>query len=174
MGDYDIDWQAWATLATGIMAVIGAVIVGLRQVKISERQTAILDRQAGIEEAKLRADLFERRMETYEVTVDFLSNMSMVTQIDPAHTERWRAFREKVRESRFLFRDSVFHTLTEIEKKASAQQRAFDEFDSISADDRYDPNRSKLVNERMEWQLYTIDRLPGIFEDDLRIKLPYV
>jgi len=38
-------WDAFATLATGFAAVVAANFVGSRQVKITERQTDILDRQ---------------------------------------------------------------------------------------------------------------------------------
>ena len=72
---YVIDWSAWATL----VAVIGAVIIGIMQVNIAGRQVAIADRQAQImerqariaaqqadtEQTRLRADLYDRRLSVY-------------------------------------------------------------------------------------------------------------
>ena len=57
-------WSAGATFLTGIAAVIGAVVVGLRQAdiqnqqaRIAERQNKILDRQVALEELRLVAPL---------------------------------------------------------------------------------------------------------------------
>jgi hypothetical protein len=61
-------WEAFATLATGVLAVSGAVVIGVLQVGIQARQSAILERQVGLHELKLRSDLFERRFRVYEAT----------------------------------------------------------------------------------------------------------
>ena len=47
-------WEAFATLATGLAAVGGAVWILMRQ-QLS------LDRQVELQELKLRSDLFDRR-----------------------------------------------------------------------------------------------------------------
>lgn len=76
---YVIDWSAWATLVVGIAAVVGAVVIGLRQANIAERQATISNRQAHImerqtaiaaqqaetEQTRLRAELYDRRVVIY-------------------------------------------------------------------------------------------------------------
>lgn len=73
---YVIDWSAWATFVVGIAAVIGAFIIGLRQVGIAarqaetmERQTLIADKIANIERIKLRTELYDRRVMIF-TTID--------------------------------------------------------------------------------------------------------
>jgi hypothetical protein len=188
MGDYDIDWQAWATLATGILAVGAAIFVGLRQMKISSRQndildrqalishrqTEILDRQAGIEEAKLKAELFDRRLQTFEVTADFLLHLgSMPADDRPVHKERWDKFVEKYRESQFLFSDEgVYRALTEIFNQANNQIR---DITVIRAQHEqggeHDASLSKIIHERTIWQLERLNSLADVFRADLNIRL---
>ena len=61
-----INWEAWATFTVGVAAVIGATIVGLRQTGIARQQTLILASQVEIERARLRAELYDRRLTVYE------------------------------------------------------------------------------------------------------------
>ncbi len=72
-------WQAFATLVTGFAAVGGATFVGLRQHGLVRRQAEIADRQAQTAETaaltaklKLRADLFDKRMEIYHALKKYL------------------------------------------------------------------------------------------------------
>jgi hypothetical protein len=71
----DFSWEAFATLATGIGAVVAAIVVGLRQAGISDRQSRILERQVGLDELKLRSDLFDRRFAVYEATRKFVGHI---------------------------------------------------------------------------------------------------
>ncbi len=89
--DYAIDWSAWATLAAGIAAVIGAVVIGKkqaaialmqagisdRQARIMERQTEIAGRQADTEHTRLRAELYDRRVIIYAGIERYLTDASM-------------------------------------------------------------------------------------------------
>lgn len=83
---YVIDWSAWATLVVGIAAVIGAFVIGLRQVgiagrqaditfrqaEIMDRQTHIAERQAETERTRLRAELYDRRVLVFTGIEQFL------------------------------------------------------------------------------------------------------
>lgn len=74
---YAIAWDAWAAFVVGMAAVIGAVIIGgkqagiaKRQADITAKQTDVLERQVGIaakqvalENAKQRADLYDKRLD---------------------------------------------------------------------------------------------------------------
>ena len=134
-----IDWQAWATLAAGAAAVTGAYFLWRRQEAILLAQTAIQNRQAGMqaalvrtEEMKLREALFDRRFEVYDAAVNWFGYiqttgaipgrmtraqrvLSMQNQVEfniPGSKERL-AFAEAMHISEFLFRSEVHETLAE-------------------------------------------------------------
>src|SRR5437764_15040252 len=107
-----IPWEAVATFVTGVSAVAGAVIVGLRQVAITREQTAIAARQADIlgEQTKLEKlsfheTMFDRRMEVYDGVHAFLS--SIVQHAAPPSRELERTFVGALQRSRFLYRPAV-------------------------------------------------------------------
>ena len=172
------DWQSSATLTTGLAAVIGAVFVGWkqagiaeRQADISEQQTSILGRQVELEEAKLRADLFQKRLETYEVTADFALHIAEIPATDPKAEERIRAFASKLQESRFLFsQPTVYQTLKDFWEKGNAAR--VDRATSIAEHNdgvRHDPDRTKRLMEYPIWALNTVETLAALFEPDLSI-----
>jgi hypothetical protein len=66
-------WEAFSTLTAGLAAVVGATVVGIRQIRVTSKQSDIASRQADIlahqvevDRAKLRADLFDRRLAVYK------------------------------------------------------------------------------------------------------------
>lgn len=72
-------WDAFATLATGIAAVSAATWVGLRQIRISDRQSSIQDAQRReqvaaaerdylLQKQEFRLALFDKR---FQVSEDF-------------------------------------------------------------------------------------------------------
>jgi hypothetical protein len=163
-------WEAFAALATGAGAVAGATWVGLRQVGISRRQTEILDRQVELEEAKLRAEMFDRRLQTYEAAADFLLNLGRQPNEDDGQELRISRFAQKLRESQFLFESRVYEGLSEI-WEAGNQQRT-DRAISIGnhADDMpYDRQLSQRIQDRTVWSLKRLNSLHELFEDDLNI-----
>ncbi|WP_157132630.1 hypothetical protein [Novosphingobium nitrogenifigens] len=165
------DWQSFSTLATGFAAVVGAVCVGMKQAGISRKQTDILDRQVELEEAKLRADLFERRMETYEVAADFVFHISSIPETDPKAEERIQRFAQKMRESQFLFSDkNVYKNMKEFWEKGN-KARADKEFEFL--DDKFggdhDQDRFERILKYPIWSLETLDALADIFRKDLSI-----
>lgn len=129
--DY-MSWEAFAALLTGVLAVGAALVVGLRQVGISTRQTEILsdqaliqDRLVGIEELKLRHALFEDRIEIYDATREFLETIVRNAEVPGLAVERnekvrvaqdkiRRNFTEAIDRSRFLFRPSVSDALNDL------------------------------------------------------------
>lgn len=117
-------WEAFATLVTGIGALVAAVIVGLRQVAIQReqvavaaRQTNILDRQTALAEITLRNELFEKRHSVYAATNDLLvkaiQNGGWVDYNDPIQNP----FLVAKDKAKFLFRPSVSVDLQEIWEK---------------------------------------------------------
>ncbi|MBB5687656.1 hypothetical protein [Sphingobium boeckii] len=167
----NFDWQSFSTLFTGIAAVVGAVIVGLKQTGISSKQTDILDRQVELEEAKLRADLFERRLETYEATADFVIHISSMPESDPKAEARIQRFNSKMRESQFLFSDqNVYQTLLGFWDKGNAARldRALS-FAEHEEGRKHDPERTKRIMEYPTWSFQTADTLAELFRHDLSI-----
>lgn len=119
------DWSSFATLVgagvalvVGILAVIGAVRVGNKQVAIVAKQSEILDRQVALQEAGLRAELFDRRMAVYEAAIDFLHHLSDSINEEPGKG-RLQTFVTKYRESQFLFGPEVHAAMNEIAEKGN-------------------------------------------------------
>jgi hypothetical protein len=108
----EFSWEAFATLATGLAAVVAAFIVGRSQVAISRRQTEILERQVGLDALKLRSELFERRMVVYEATKDFL--IAIIQHAREPDGSIWRAFILAVDQAKFLFRPATHAELLAI------------------------------------------------------------
>ena len=172
------DWQSFSTLTTGLAAVIGASIIGLkqaviakRQADISEKQSEVLRRQVELEEAKLRADLFQRRLETFEVTTDFIFHIMDLPDVDAGAEERIRLFGTKMRESQFLFSNpNVYTTLVAFWEKGNAAR--FDRSLAIAArgdGTKHDPDRIRRLQEYPVWSLKTLETLSEIFRPDLSI-----
>ncbi|MCJ2187374.1 hypothetical protein [Novosphingobium beihaiensis] len=161
-------------------AVIGAVIVGSKQVGIAKRQADItdkqadiLDRQVKLEAAKLRADLFQRRLETFEATADFVLHIAALPEHDEKADARISLFAEKMRESQYLFEDpAVYKRLREIFEigNKSRTDRAIAQ--AYHEEQRPDPDR-QARQERMlnvaAWTFATLEELSDLFRHDLSI-----
>ena len=91
-------WEAFATLVTGFLAVLGAVVVGLRQ-------AAILRKQADLQERSVKEALFDRRYAVLERTERFLGQI--LQRGDRSDQEVERDFLIAKGEARFLFGNTV-------------------------------------------------------------------
>lgn len=112
------DWQSFATLATGILAVGAAVAVGFRQSRITEQQNHIFEMQATLAETSLKHDLFERRYKVYDAVRVFLLSILQHAQY-PALEEEQGFLRAK-HEAQFLFRRELQHFLQEIWQRSNS------------------------------------------------------
>jgi hypothetical protein len=158
--------------------VIGASIIGLkqagiakRQADISEKQSEVLSRQVELEESKLRADLFQRRLETFEATTEFLIHITALPDADLGAEERIRSFGTKMRESQFLFSNpKVYETLVGFWNKGNAARA--DRAIAIAARSeglKPDPDQLRRLLEYPAWSLKTLETLPELFRVDLSI-----
>ena len=96
----EFPWEALATLLTGLMAVVGAVIVGRRQLLISDKQTEILDRQTRLQETSIRVDLLDRR----EACVDMLREIVQEwSQNSTLSDEKWKLFHNLLQRAQLLY-----------------------------------------------------------------------
>jgi hypothetical protein len=157
------------TFVTGIGAVIAAYIVGRRQTKIANRQTEILDRQVALAETNLKADLFERRLSTYEAAAAFVLHLG-----DLGETEEGKAridlFGTKLRESQFLFRPEVYQALLEIWEAGNQFRVARAESISRREDQLpSDPELARRIEGHMFWSLERLKTLHEVFRPDLAI-----
>jgi hypothetical protein len=157
------DWQAIATFATGFAAVGGAIFV-------AGKQNSILSRQVELERAKLRADLFERRLATYEIAADLLIHFGELPDGKDAAELRLARFAEKMRESQFLFQPSVYVGLIEIWDKAN-NHRVDRAISIANYNDgiALDPDRSGRIMAEIQWSMNRLNTLVDLFRPDLEI-----
>lgn len=105
-------WQAFATLATGFAAVGGATFIGVRQHGLVREQAQIAKRQADTAEAsaivaklKLRADLFERRLEVFHAIHAYLKS-ALSSDLEKIWDATPELDRQLVR-AKFLFSNEI-------------------------------------------------------------------
>lgn len=158
------DWQSFATLATGFAAVAAAWRVGKQQAEILKRQTEL-------EEAKLRADLFARRIETFEVTADFIVHIATLSESSPEAEERINRFGLKMRESQFLFSDpNVYKKLLEFWGKGNEVRADVAISKAIHEEGgKQDSERRQRLLDYPKWQFSNLETLADIFRQDLSI-----
>ena len=102
-------WEAFATLATGLSAVLAAVYVARKQ---SEIQKA----QVGLQSLALRSDLFDRRYGVYDRVQNFIGEI--VRTADSPGRDIEQQFLIAKGEAKFLFDATVVSGLDEIWSKA--------------------------------------------------------
>lgn len=135
-----MSWEAFATLVTGLAAVAAAAYVGLRQAKIQQRQveiqeaqTAIQDRQAailesqlGVENLRIRHDLFDERMRVYEAFRVWLSDILVSGKVPPPGSALELGMADALDRSRFLFGPDVYPALERVRKLSVSLQARYD------------------------------------------------
>jgi hypothetical protein len=108
----DFGWEAFATLVTGLAAVLAAFVVGWRQGSIQKVQAEIQERQTELQETELRSDLFDRRYRVFERAERFLTEI--IRNANDPETETQQEYIIAVGESRFLFHQDVRDGLDQI------------------------------------------------------------
>ena len=109
---YAFDWQSFATLATGFIAVGAAFYVGRKQAAISAAQTEILARQTRLAELTLRHEIFDRRYEVFVSAQNFLSQT--LRHGEAPNLAESQPFLEAMWKSRLLFQPRVYEGLKRI------------------------------------------------------------
>jgi hypothetical protein len=161
-------WEAFATLATGFAAVIAAMIVGLRQSGIADRQAQILQTQVGLDSLKLRSDLFDRRFAVYEETRKLV--IHVMAHAAKASQETEREFFLAVDKSIFLFHPAVHERLDDIWKK-------YNEFCTVRSmmDESYDRTKTygqeniERKTQLLNFFHVTLANYHDVFGDELRL-----
>lgn len=168
---------AAATFVTGVLAVGGAIYVGLRQADIqakqasvAERQTKILDRQTALAELTLRNDLFEKRYAVYSATNDLLVRATRdggwIDHGDPIEN-RFLIAKDK---AKFLFRPSVTADLQEIWKTVCQGTAVHKTMTAIyDREGHYGEGNSDRMLEILNWLYERLTSLSDIFGRELRL-----
>jgi hypothetical protein len=177
-------WEAFATLVTGILAVIAAVVIGVRQsgiasaqtdiagrqADIAGRQAEILQKQVALDELKLRADLFEKRFAVYDATRHILSQAIQDSKRPARGDERETAFLIAKDQATFLFRPSVSDDLHSIWMSICASQAVRAEMDANFARDRdYGEGLPEKQLNHSLWQAERLRTLSDVFGDELKL-----
>ncbi|MEK7454723.1 MAG: hypothetical protein AABZ76_07345 [Pseudomonadota bacterium] len=105
-------WEAFATLATGGLAVLGAMWIGYHQLAITKQQTLITERQVGIagrqariEMLNLQAQMYDRRIAVYRAIQDYMG-LQWSDKLTP-DSEVSKNFYVALEGSAFLFPEAV-------------------------------------------------------------------
>jgi hypothetical protein len=161
-------WEAFATLATGASAVLAALVVGLKQSSIADRQSQILERQTHLEELKLRSDLFNRRFSVYQSTRKFCASI-MAHAAEPEEVVK-QEFLTALDQSKFIFRQDVYVDLQDLWKRScrffatkSVMQHQFE----TTGD--YGQENIEREHEYLTWLMARLDNLSDLFGDEAKL-----
>lgn len=130
---WKFDWPSFATLTTGLLAVGGAIYIGIqqititrsqvdiahkqteimsRQVDIASKQTTIMGQQASLQQLTLKADLYEKRLKVYTDVRDYADTLSNAGKKIPYETKN--NFLISLESSKFLFNTDVYREVVSI------------------------------------------------------------
>ena len=157
-----VDWQAIATLSTGLAAVLAAVHVARKQNIIQIQQLEIAERIAIIERAKIRHELFNKRLSFVFALEAFIKRIK-------SSNEEWTdEAPEFLRESRIAelnFKTKLKQPITDIWHLSVNYQEA-------GLDLRKDGPERKVAQERrktLRAELLSLtSEFEAIFEEELR------
>lgn len=160
-------WEAFATLATGLAAVVAAYLIGRRQSAILVRQTdlqAQIAREAqAIERLKIKTDLFTHRMTVYEDVRVWLAGLVMSgNQVD---NDAQRAMLAAIDRSQFLFHRVVTERLRNLYNDAFVHGA----MKEIRKYETATPNDLKRADDAWARLVASSDRLFELFGDELRL-----
>lgn len=155
---------AGATLVTGILAVIAAVIIGIRQSRIANNQASIAAHQSKTDEMRLRSELFERRLSVYVRLRNHL-NRNVLDNFDTTDETTSNYF-SILDDGRFIFSAKIATFLRELTHEIIELSQA-QEANAVAA------NSSDECLERLDRCLNVIiarrDAMHDLFDDEIRL-----
>ena len=150
-------WEAFATLVTGFLAVCGAFLIGIRQMKIQEKQVELQD-------LALRSDLFERRYSVYERVRQFTIYSMRLVENQDRETEQ--QFLAAMGEAKFLFDDAVVSGVDEIwAKKCELDALMGDMKHIYEIQGHYGDGNPKRKHDALIWFDQRLTSLPQLFHE---------
>jgi hypothetical protein len=152
----EFTWEAFATLATGLAAVVAAYLIGRRQVQIQQAQTHLQERS-------LRFQLLDRRYSVFDRAEALLLEIERTAKGPSRECER--NFLIAKGEARFLFDDSVLTGLQEIWAKSVAYDALCQEMETIYREHgHYGEGNPSRAQEQILWISNRLKTLPKLFE----------
>jgi len=170
---FAFEWGDFATLTTGLLAVIGAVWVGMRQVEItdrqaniSEQQTKILDRQITLQSLSFKVDLHDRRLKIYSDVKSYAH--SIWSREDFNELKRSGNIIVSLEASKFLFNDAIHAKIREIFVIGTKFRAVTEKLDAIERSGGIQPDN--LKNEQYELS----DKIDAHFSAFTEMSTPYL
>lgn len=168
------NWESFATILTGVLAVGGATFVGRRQLGITSRQNDILASQAKLSELSFRHDVFERRYGVYADVRNFLIFIVQNAAYPNRELERDSdleiKFFQAIGLSRFYFGDGVRDQLDAIRRRCADFAILKHKMDRLFAlEQHYGPGNPEKEHDLLVWINDQLQGLPDLFGDALRL-----
>lgn len=185
-----ISWEAAATLITGLAAVYAAWRIGNRQVEITKAQSEIQSEFLRLEHLKLKADLYDQRLEIFNATRHFIGFIITVWKVpgidqnDEGHPLALDVYQEFTRArgaAAFLSSPNVLakvEAIWEAAEDLSHNKALIDSLIDELSDQPLDENDDSVIAARQRrTRLKTaIQRhyadLAKVFSEDLSLTLP--
>ena len=150
-------WEAFAALATGLVAVIAAWRIGLKQI-------GIMDRQVASQELAVRIELYDRRYSVFDRARNFILRVmqhgDFITDVTAV------SFQLAVVESKFLFCQPVYDGLNEIWKEACQLNKIqTDMTHSYNSTRQYGEENINAQVDLNIWFSKTLNNLPTLFSE---------
>lgn len=157
-------WEAFATLATGLAAVIAAVVVAKRQLRI-------IDRQALLQELELRNALFDRRAQAYNSIRRYIGHIVYSGSAKRPDFDIYVPFHEAVESIRFLFSTRLHLEITALAKFVSdlldhAEYASHP--DLLFGSEQHQIAQADLQRRMIELRR-RYDALPAMFEREMKL-----
>ncbi|WP_156799837.1 hypothetical protein [Novosphingobium resinovorum] len=161
-------------------------MIGRRQVKVTEeqaritgRQADIMDHQVEVERAKLRADLYDRRLAVFKACQAYVRETTSVPFDFEASFETAQEISDRLEEAEFLFAGDVRNEIREVSKRADAivkeriilLQLASSEAKRLMPSSKYYQQKEKIANLANALR----DELPGLSQimgEEMRLYIP--
>lgn len=128
----EFTWQAFATLMTGVLAVVAATSVALRQIAL-QKQIADTANQTAL--LKIKTDLFDKRVAVYEDVRVWID--TVIDTANNATSQDHATMRAAIDRSQFLFAPAVttrLHDLFDDAVRHALHKRDPDAMDNAKAD----------------------------------------
>ncbi len=153
----DLDWQAIATFATGILAVCAAIYIGRKQTIIQHRQTILIEND-------LKVQLLERR----SACVSAMRKIFYAWQANVRlEHQQWRDFYSLMDDVELLFPKEVYHDISKAVDGTLWSKRHYDLALLFHKDGKTD-EAQKRVQQSQEQENRVHDVMPRLLEAMIR------
>lgn len=107
--------EAIATAVTGVLAIGGAIWVGLRQTKILKKQNEILEKQTDLSLLEIKTNQYDKRFQVVGAVNDFILTVANGPNDDGSFQTIYLTFQRGMYQSRYLFDEHVYEKIKSYE-----------------------------------------------------------